>query len=405
MKALHITHSYTPIIDGSGILGQVLSEKFIGLGWEVKVLTTNIDGIFQYEGFYKGNTYKAKQEIINKVPITRFPWVSLYYYAGYYAKRFRIPGWEAVTKKILHDIKKKFEETILEEIRRYKPDIVMAMPHLLVNVLCAIEAHKQAPVPLILMPLVHTNEWPVAQHSDTFQYIKENKIALMTVTEHETRFLIDKHHVEPKQIFNVGIGIELPESPGNFNPREKRVLFLGRKDLRKGIPDLLAAMKMVWEQSPAAELVLAGSPSGDALAIEQMIRELPLAYQRNVVSLDGVGESRKKELLRSSACLVLPSKVESFGIVILEAWAQKVPVITYDIPVFKEIITDKKDGLIVAQDSISGLASAILSLLNQPEQRNAMGENGYDKIARQFTWDAVFEKYVHAYKCCIAMNQ
>ena len=94
-------------------------------------------------------------------------------------------------------------------------------------------------------------------------------------------------------------------------------------------------------------------------------------------------------------------EVESFGMVILEAWAVGTPAIVWDLPVFRSIVTEEENGLLA--DPNGGpvaLASRILQLLNDPETAARMGESGRQS-AKKFSWDEVASTYLLAYKHAI----
>jgi len=81
------------------------------------------------------------------------------------------------------------------------------------------------------------------------------------------------------------------------------------------------------------------------------------------------------------------SDSESFGIVILEAWAQRKPVIVSAACIASaELVEDGVDGLLATP---ANLAEKIRWLLDHPEQSRAMGEAGRGKLLREFTWQAV----------------
>ena len=77
---------------------------------------------------------------------------------------------------------------------------------------------------------------------------------------------------------------------------------------------------------------------------------------------------------------------ESFGLVVLEAWATGTPVVVPDIPVFRDTVEHDVDGLLVNPGDDGGLAAAVASLLDDPEKAAAMGQRGREKAAAHYTW-------------------
>jgi glycosyltransferase involved in cell wall biosynthesis len=91
--------------------------------------------------------------------------------------------------------------------------------------------------------------------------------------------------------------------------------------------------------------------------------------------------------LGGSLCLVTMSDSESFGIVILEAWAQRRPVIVSENCIaFTELVVDGQCGLIANTEN---LAQKIESLLNDPEWASEMGARGFDRVKTEFCWDVI----------------
>ena len=95
--------------------------------------------------------------------------------------------------------------------------------------------------------------------------------------------------------------------------------------------------------------------------------------------------------------LVFPSSQESFGIVFVEAWACRKPVIGLRSGAIPSIVTDGLDGLLATPGNVAELANAIGELLANPVRRAEMGQAGYDKMCRRYTWDIVAGKFRDVY--------
>jgi glycosyltransferase involved in cell wall biosynthesis len=131
-----------------------------------------------------------------------------------------------------------------------------------------------------------------------------------------------------------------------------------------------------------------------------------VAWRSRVKDLGRISEAEKAELLRASRCLVLPSKTESFGMVILDAWAQQTPAITWDLPVFRDIVDDAETGLLVDPDGgAAALAGAIGRLLDAPDEAIRIGRAGYRKAVDAYSWTNVSAVYLQAYEHAIRRRQ
>ena len=152
-------------------------------------------------------------------------------------------------------------------------------------------------------------------------------------------------------------------------------LFLGRISWKKGLDRLIPAMKAV----PGAVLAVAGN---DEEGLRPDLERL--AQDGNVVFLGPVQGADKAALLHRTAALVLPSRSENFGNVVLEAWAAGRPVVVTPEVGLAETVRETGAG-IVARD----LGTALRGLLADPEGLDAMGGRGAVAVRERFGWPAV----------------
>jgi glycosyltransferase involved in cell wall biosynthesis len=184
--------------------------------------------------------------------------------------------------------------------------------------------------------------------------------------------------------------------------RYNRVVFLGRQVKSKGITDLIEAMRFVWDVIPDADLLLAGIRVPETVEIDEQIAALPAAWRKQVRNFGAVSEVQKDKLLRSSRCLVLPSKTESFGIVIVEAWTRATPVVAWDLPVFRSIIEDGCTGVLVdPSGGPQALGRAILRILRDTKAAKQMGEAGQRHAANAYSWKSMAAVYLKAYEYAV----
>jgi len=154
------------------------------------------------------------------------------------------------------------------------------------------------------------------------------------------------------------------------------VLVLGRKNTTKNYAQVIDAVVELNSAAPACRVVFIGRDE-DAVALDAGVVAYLGAQPRGAVLA----------ALKHAVCLVTMSDSESFGIVILEAWAQRKPVIVSAACIASaELVEDGVDGLLATP---ANLAEKIRWLLDHPEQSRAMGEAGRGKLLREFTWQAV----------------
>jgi len=156
-------------------------------------------------------------------------------------------------------------------------------------------------------------------------------------------------------------------------------------------------MQQLWQSGSSATLILAGSvvePSN----VERVYESLPEEHRTRIRRLGLVSGQLKQDLLAATDVFVLPSRVDSFGIVYLEAWAYGVPVIGCRAGGVPDVIDDSVDGVLIDFGDVPALANAIEALLAAPEHRQAMGQAGRAKIEAHYTWEHIYTKLLAVYE-------
>ncbi|MFX1519268.1 MAG: glycosyltransferase family 4 protein, partial [Promethearchaeota archaeon] len=88
---------------------------------------------------------------------------------------------------------------------------------------------------------------------------------------------------------------------------------------------------------------------------------------------------------------------EAFGIVLLEAMASGKPVVATICGGVPEVVVNGKTGLLVPPRKPKELAGACIKILQNHEMMQKMGQNGLNRVLKQFSWDLIIKKYVNAY--------
>ncbi len=109
-------------------------------------------------------------------------------------------------------------------------------------------------------------------------------------------------------------------------------------------------------------------------------------------------ERLKRDLFDAATVVAMPSRTDSFGIVYLEGWLYRKPVIGARAGGVPAVIDDGVDGFLVDFGDVTGLARRIQELLSQPDQAQAMGERGYAKVMERYTWDRIYPVVEEVYE-------
>jgi glycosyltransferase involved in cell wall biosynthesis len=161
-------------------------------------------------------------------------------------------------------------------------------------------------------------------------------------------------------------------------------LFVGRANSGKGATHAALAVQQLRRAGHGASLVLAGRATPE---FQDVWKRLDPAVQPFVRFLGSVSETEKHALMAQCDMLLLPSKHDAMGIVMLEAWSHGKPVIGARAGGIPGVVSHGVDGLLVEYGDVDSLAKAMRSLWQQPALRRELGERGRQKVARQYTWE------------------
>lgn len=158
----------------------------------------------------------------------------------------------------------------------------------------------------------------------------------------------------------------------------KRVIAVGRYVYQKGFDLLLQVWAKVEKQHPDWELAIYGM--GDRTPYERIVEEL--VVDRNRCHLNGPTDDIKQEYLNSSL-FVFSSRFEGFGMVLIEAMACGLPVISFDCPCGpKDIVRHQEDGILVPSGDITLFANAMDQLMSDDALRQAMSSKAILNVRR-----------------------
>jgi glycosyltransferase involved in cell wall biosynthesis len=213
----------------------------------------------------------------------------------------------------------------------------------------------------------------------------------------EWRQAFPKIGFKPDNVFVVPVSIrdDWLHEPNGTSGLEPNILWLGKLRRYKCPHHAIEAMPEVLRHCPLARLVIAGRR--DDLAYERELRRLAerLAVTDHVDFKFDLSETQKRDLIRKSRVLVIPSSVEGFGIVSLEANACGVPVVASS-GVPEGAVRDGFNGLRYRFGDTKALAARILEVLQDSDLYSLLSRNGIAH-AGQFSWSRVgpqFERIV-----------
>ena len=272
----------------------------------------------------------------------------------------------------------------------------------------ALLAARDLGLPFIYTPLMHLppgeEEAPLRlvprSWSDPYwKKIWQQADALLAMTDFERRRYL-REGVPPERVHRTGVGPMLADSPSaGAGPAAEAdapvVLFLGRHTLAKGVADLVEAAPLVWRRFPSARFVFAGPRTPETEPI------FAAAADPRIALLGELSEADKARLIGECTVFCLPSRQESLGAAFLEAWYLGKPIVGLRTPTLEELSDGGHSGLL-AEPNPKDIADKLMTLLSDPQLRQALGERGRRRVAERYAWGAIAARTEEIYEKAIA---
>jgi alpha-maltose-1-phosphate synthase len=177
------------------------------------------------------------------------------------------------------------------------------------------------------------------------------------------------------------------------------VLSVGRLDAVKNQAFLIESLPRLHRERPNALLVLVGPTTDSAYErnIRERIRDLKLENSVLLTGLLPPNDPRLIGLYQSAHVLVLPSKSETFGLVLLEAWAAGCPVIASSTSGAKQLIRSDENGFLFPVNDPQGLVQAFRHTFQSEDRRKSLGQMGQKMVRTHYDTRVVAKRIRHLY--------
>ncbi len=176
--------------------------------------------------------------------------------------------------------------------------------------------------------------------------------------------------------------------------KDCRILFWGRLEDEKGIPELLQAFKKIILSFPEARLTLVGEGAGRP-TYRHSASEMGLLDRIEFAGWLPAKEVQK--LAAESRIGVFPSRIESFGLAVAESMAAGLPVVACRAGAVSEIVEDGVTGRLVPVQNPDSLADAILETLRDPELAGQRADAARDMARQRYSWKHAAQKTAEVY--------
>jgi glycosyltransferase involved in cell wall biosynthesis len=226
-----------------------------------------------------------------------------------------------------------------------------------------------------------------------FKKIVRDANAVVVPTRDYVSIMANMCNVNKSKIVVIPTGIEdiFFEHCENNNTKKNDLLWVGRLCKQKNLPLLIDSFKLIANKLPHIRLNIVGD-GPDRYNLEQSVIKNKLSDK--VIIHGSLSQIKIRKLMRENLLLLMTSETESFGIVLIEAMSQGMPVIATDIPSVRRIVT-KKTGILSPLQP-KKFAGIVVSLLNNHERIEKMRIDAIIE-AQNYKWSTVVKQYEKLY--------
>ena len=264
-------------------------------------------------------------------------------------------------------------------------------------------------LPSLVVPLLHAG---LLDHHPPRHVLGPGAASLLRAADRVAA--LTEAEIEPLRRLGVGAGriavtgaaVDLNAPIGDARAFARRhglegawILQAGGLSADKGTLDLIAAHAARRAGGAAQALVLIGRPEPEVC---RAVAALPARVGHTVVLLDRPDPADWHGALAGAALLAHPSRAESFGLVLLEAWQVGVPVVAARAGGPACLVRDGTDGLLVTPGDRAELAAAIDRLLADPRLTRRLGTAGRARVRTGLTWRHVFPRWERLFREILA---
>lgn len=205
-------------------------------------------------------------------------------------------------------------------------------------------------------------------------------------------------------IYN-GIRAEKKHRPAEFHYRdfrhrfakddEKIVYYVGRITFEKGIQVLINAIpKVLKTMNNQVKLIIIGG--GNIIHLKQQASNLGIIDKCCFTGF--MSEEDLNKFQTVADCAVFPSLYEPFGIVALESFASRVPVVVSDAGGLPEVVQHGITGIVTSRGNADSLAWGIMEVLNNSDYSQSLIKNAYQDLALRFDWSKLAQQTAAVYQ-------
>jgi glycosyltransferase involved in cell wall biosynthesis len=221
--------------------------------------------------------------------------------------------------------------------------------------------------------------------------------AIHTLTEMERLQVHAAYRAPLQRTVVIPPGVDVgPEAPQHPPQDVTTILAVGRLNPDKGHLELVRMFAQLRKQPamPPLRLWLAGDESDMGPQVRALCRQEGLESE---VHLFGrISDQELAALYREADIFALPTRVESFGLVFMEAMAQGLPVVAYGVGPVPSILT--QGAILAPPDDETAFRAALAELIRDPERRQNLGREGHELATDRYGWSSMADRLLLLYQ-------
>jgi glycosyltransferase involved in cell wall biosynthesis len=396
MRVAHFIQRYPPALGGSETYFARLSRYLAASGNDVDVWTS---AAVDLEAFWspRGRCLPAGASVEDGVTVHRYP---LWRMRGrrYVLKPLSlipVRTWQCLTLPC-NPVAPRMWRDAGHAAARYDAVHASAFPYAW-PVACGLRLARRLGVPFLLTPFLHLGDPADRRDGTRRQYTAAPLRMLLRAADRVfvqtpgERDAVRSLGVPAESVVLQGLGVDPAECTGGdraaararwgVGPDEVVVGHLANNSVEKGTVDLLQAAERLWRGGLELTVVLAGPEMGN---FRQFLRAYgPAVRVRRLGVLDDDG---KRDFFAGIDVFALPSRSDSFGLVLLEAWANGVPNLAYRAGGPGELIRHGADGFLAGCGDVGSLSGMLARLTADGPLRGRLGTAGQQRVRVEFRW-------------------
>lgn len=386
MKIAFITFEYPPfIIGGAGIYALNITRELAKLGHEVVVFTPDI-----LENTSGSDLYNLK---IQKVSVNKqLPFKALQFWLRLPNEVKKIEKYTKFDIVHFNGISYWFLKKKLSTAKH-----IVTIHHLVIN---AITNNNLSFLSRIK---------DISGENNLFMSFLEKKCIesadkIVAVSNFTKKNIIESYGIDPDRIEVIYNGInldgylftkdEITKAKKKLNLIEMPILlFVGRvDDPRKGLSFLLNTLQKVLRK---VDITLLAVGKGDQTEARKLIEILGIS--NNVVFTGFINDNFLKRCYLLCDIYICPSRLEGFGLTLVEAMIAGKPIVATNVGAIPEIVINGMNGILVKSGDVDGMCLAICTLLNNQKMMDEIGKANAESVGKIFSWNKNAQKLLEIY--------